>query len=596
MPIKPQPGAEWIAQAYDDWLVAIDEASGFSRRIESAGVTHVILLGLAQHGKTTLALRLLEATSADAIGEALRGGRLQGQSATPGPIGYFACEAGATLDCSAITREVERIFDAFNAARTEEGHRKVLFSDLPEIPIPSRNPTSPFKVVDMAGFDGRETWAEMAAGYWTARADYTILVIQAEKISQLMGEDFKPVIAQFKNRWTHSDSMLVVTTGSFEQKPNPAEEGLGWEAISKLRREQFYRDALADSSITLDKIELFPMSLLPGDGQADDPLTQESLARLKARLSGPTLLTRLSNAEVLRCDRIAALKVRRRPLELKQDHLGERLMVMEAADKGALEATKECAKFIQELPEIESGYYDMQAVDENTRHDIYKIQEPVNAFAFHANRLADYQGDQKRRLKNLHNRFNFFPLDELATVLQSQVHPVDLATDLREPIADEDFKKRKRSFLTLYFKHYDEAESGKALHQKMVERKWAMVSELKHCGGRFREQIVALAETFEGQLNKFRKAKGQELDQCRAEATQVQEALEDLDRRQAALPPIPDLVVSLKSAFTQVWNDLVAKANETDLDTNAIAELFLEQWTMKEDLEKVEARFGSTEN
>lgn len=589
-----QPGAAWIAEAYDAWLQAMDEASGFSPGIKSAGVTHVILLGLAQHGKTTLALRLLEAIAPDAIGDALRGGRLQGQSATPGPIGYFASQAGASLDGHAITREVEGIFDAyassFNAVRHGEGQGKALFSALPEIPIPSRNPASPFKVVDMAGFDGRETWAEMAAGYWTARADYTILVIQAEKISQLTGEDFKPVLAQFKNRWTHSDSMLVVTTGSFEQKPDPAEEGLDWEAISKHRGDLFHRDVLGDSAIARDKIELFPMSLLPCDGQADDPLTQESLARLKARLSEDSLLRRLTNAKVLRRDRLASLKSQRTRLEVDANRHGTRLWELEAADRGARDAAEACAKVIRELEEIKSIHKDVEAVVKETRHDVYKIQEPINAFQFHSGRLGEYQDALKGYLKKLHDKFNFVPLDELVACLQSGIHATTLPTSLGEPIA-EGFKKE---MWVWPFTHYDEEESGKALHYAMKVRESAMLGEVARCASLFHDRVVAGVEHFEDLLKAFRQTKEEELTRCRAEIAGVKAAMADLDRRQADLPPIPDLEVGLQATFTRAWNGLVARANLTDMDENALAWLFLEQWAMKEKLDQVEARFGST--
>jgi len=586
-----QPGTAWIAQAYDGWLEALDRAVGFSAGLDPSGVTHVILLGLAQHGKTSLALRLLEATETEAIGEALRGNRLQGQSATPGPIGYYAGPASAATDLADLKHQIENIFrdyaSAFNAAGDQGSPGQSMFHSLPEIPIPSANPDCRLKLVDMAGFDGRETWAEAAAAYWTARADFTLLVIQAEKFSQLAGEEFKSVIAQFKNRWTHSDSMLVVTTCSFEQKEDPAEREMPWEVISQRRRDAFHKEILGSSSIPRDKVELYPVSIRPGQGQELDPLTQESLMRLRKRLAKPTLFTKLSNVEVLRQDRIAYLQAQWRPLETERAKGLHRITGLEAVLKDLDDAGNECSAVKDKLQLLTGPNYPLRPVTADTWHDTYKVQEPVNAYDHHTGQLRLIQHCNLQAVSDLHRKWTGLLPPELTHPLTSNLTDPGYRIDprLRQPIPDQAFKTNH------YWLKYDVERSGQNLHRAMTSLEQAIFEPAQRWAECLTTELKLRIDLFAQNLDLAKPLNRKRMEMLLEQDQQVVDRIAELELRQQSIPPIPDLEARLKATFIQAWNHTTALANQAQDDRNTIVYAFMELWAMKEALGQVEARF-----
>ncbi len=181
----------------------------------SSGELVAVLIGKAQVGKTSLALRLLGATRKEAalLSEALRGAREIGESATPVPIVYERSDefmgniAKGTLE--RIRKEIE------NARRKMEE-----IAELPlKLPLGNRNAIAA-KVVDLVGLSAREeTERKLAlrrANEWLQRADLVIYVLRAEHIVDLSpqeGSELRPIM----NKWrTRSGTSIFAITYAYE--------------------------------------------------------------------------------------------------------------------------------------------------------------------------------------------------------------------------------------------------------------------------------------------------------------------------------------------------------------------------------------------
>lgn len=582
---------EWIDRAYSLWLERMDEVCGFSHGPPTHGETDVILLGLTQNGKTTLALRLLEALAPEAMGVALRGGRPSGMSATPGPIAYTAVEATTEPNYKAIETQVASIYRDYLTGyaqwKSERGQGGPLTIMPPSVAIPSAAVNCPFILVDMAGFDGRESWAEAAADYWTARADYTILVVRAEYVSQMTGAQFASVMPRLINRWMHSDSLFIVTTHSFEGNLKPEEEGLEWEELRTLRAKEIF-NVLAGHGLDRSQVEVFPVSFT--EKPFAQAMTDISIRELRKRLSRGNSLTRLANAEVVRQDRASRLEAQRQSLMRKHEHaLKLQIKVAEAIQDA--EECKELLKLQKEgykLPTFKcKDFASKDTYGKQDYHDTYKFAEPKRMLEHFEHDLTSFQEEVDLVMEKLAKRIDTLMPPETSVDLKKKVIRTKIGAQLGYSIQDEEFKARK--FLGL---RYDSERSSSNLHAAMQYR---------------RRDIAALAATSaKTHLERTETAVAKTKTKVDAYHDELKAGLIPLEREQAefvaqvaalegkfeALPQVPDLLDELRAQFVAEWNQVTRRANQAQEKTVPLAQAFLHHWAMREGLEKVNAHMG----
>ncbi|MEO0211895.1 MAG: hypothetical protein ABIN66_08620 [candidate division WOR-3 bacterium] len=166
-----------------------------------------VLLGEAQEGKTSLAMRLLGATREE-IGElekVLRGGRRYGESATQVATIYEATGEKMTKKC--LQSIAEEIRKAWNNKPNELRLKLPIKGDVAAV------------VVDLVGLNPRSLEeGERAIDLtrkWLYLADLLIYVCRADHISNLTPHDVK--LSEIMDRfWVNKDTAIIVITFAYE--------------------------------------------------------------------------------------------------------------------------------------------------------------------------------------------------------------------------------------------------------------------------------------------------------------------------------------------------------------------------------------------
>lgn len=576
---------EWVNRAYELWLARMDAACGFSHGPPAPGRTDVILLGLTQNGKTTLALRLLEALAPKEMGEALRGGRPSGMSATPGPIAYTTVAATTEPDYyRAIKDQVARIYRDYltgyaqwKSARSQGDSAAIT---PPSVAIPSATVKCPFLLVDMAGFDGQETWAEAAADYWTARSDYTILVVRAEYVSQMTGAQFASVLPRLINRWMHSDSLFIVTTHAFEGNLKPEEQGLDWEALRTLRADEIFK-ILAGRGLDRSQVEVFPVSFT--DESSAQAMTDISIRELRRRLSRDNSLTRLANAEVLRQDRASSLEAQKQDLMLK--HEATQKLHSKLVD--SIQDAQDSEDLLKQvvLPHFDCKNFTFSDTDgKEDYHDQYKCVEPQRMLDHFKLGLTAFQDQVDKLLGTLETRIAVLVPPETLAALKTKVIRTKIRAEHGYSIPDEAFKERKWFGL-----RYDPEKSASNLLTAMQHRRGDVVKFTAASANTHRIGADSAVATTHTKVCAYRdelEARLKPLDEDHAEFVAQLAALE---ARFQTLPQIPDLLDELQAQFVAEWNQVTRQANQAQGQAGPLANAFLHHWAMREGLEKVNA-------
>lgn len=583
------PGASWVTKGYESWLTSLDNVCGFSSGIKSTSKTIVTLIGVTQEGKTTLALRLLDAIEPEKVGDALRGGRNLGQSATPGPIAYRAVSASGHPDYEAIRDSISRKFESYRARYEfwqQNPGNPPPFESPPEIAVPSDLPDCRFTIVDMAGFDGRESWAEHAAEHWTARADYTILVIRAEYISKFTTELFAFIRPRLVNRWIHSDSIMVVTTRAFEGKSDPDEKSLDWNGIRENRLTEFH-EVLAGTSIERSQIKLFPVSFITTDttrGQLAKAkeYTENSIKELKELLSSENTYTRISNAGVLRLDRKDSLqreinnhKKRRRDVNAKMSKL-----------KIHMELLIELKNYINNnsLPAFSCEKFHVSSTNDKI-HDSYSDVEPKRALEYYNKELNEFHKTLNNFISRITQKANTYSYIKLPETFSERISLETLAPQLGHKIHENLYKTNKYIFL------YDEKVSGKKLYDLMVSREEIIRGQSESIATSYYNfasskihKVKSILEQDIGNINK-------ELSVAQNEKRIIDGEIKAIKDKKRRLPRIPDLNRIMSGYFINDWNKTVSEANSSAENSNHITISFINLCAMEESLNIVTKRF-----
>ena len=571
----------WIDRAYGAWLAHLDKAAGFAHETKVSGSKDVLLLGLTQNGKTTLALRLLDAVDPKGIGDALRGGRKQGQSATPGPIGYVAALASETMDKDSLAERVRQIYEAYLAAHpsngTPVGDGDTPFQAPPIIAIPSTAEPGAMTLVDMAGFDGRESWAEQDAEYWTARADYTLLVIRADRVSGITGADFAAILPRLLNRWIHAGTILVVTTHAFEVNLSEEEKALDWDQFREKRADELF-SILSGRGLERSQVELFPVSFT--DEEPARTHTERSLRALKARLQVDHSLNRLANAEVIRHERRQAMQGQKADLE-RQVAEGEVCRTRFEEDIKTLD----CFAGKDYWPTPVFVAFPMSSTDGcEDFHDKVRQTEPTRMLAHYQHQLGLSFDKVAKAMAALERELTMYFNSEVAAPLRRKMERNLIEPEAGCAIPEPEFKVRKRNMWTFGLaKSYDAGASSKGLAIALENREHKLAESAKSLYGFHDKMGRALLEIVWENL-RIEKMKVQDNIQIHSGKQKLLlNEIRHLEARFEALPQIPGLANELQTTFTEDWNQTLLAAEEAG-DNETLARSFLQLWALQESL------------